>query len=538
MDAKTEEFKTVFAFVDKQIPKRIRDEICAKLGKSSASLYRMKKKINVLPVASSLKPKKRGPKQGRKNFEIVTENLMQEAIQTYYLSKQKPKISKTYLRLIERFDRAGIEPPSESTFRRRIKEIAKSDEAKGRMYASEIKSILSPKTQHFVSSAPMTLVQIDHTKLNAILISQIDGKPLGRVTITIVTDIYTGMVLGFFLSLYGPDHECVSNALAHAFYDKTEYLKRIGIIGEWPNLGLPDKLLMDNAKEFKSKALIHGCGEYGINRQYRPIRTPHYGGHVESLIKTINENIRNIPGATFANIQERGDYPSEKLACFTLPMIEKHIANFIVNYYHKKEHSRLGISPNQKYQYALGHGFRPRLSPKSKCHFIADFSETHMRSLRDIGIEFESKEYWSPYLASLHNQHITEVRILPVSNTVRSIEVLGPDDKLYTVPAKNSQLPDITRREWKRYHKIVRERNNANKMTNAEIAHYIRQENKIEREAKQQSKRLRRAAESQLEVTNLNHSSHNQVTTRLTKGSITFDPKSAFKTSSDRSPNV
>jgi len=406
------------------------------------------------------------------------------------------------------------------------------------MYASERRTKHSPKTTHYTSSEPMAVVQVDHTKLNAILISQIDGKPLGRVTITVVTDIYTRLVLGFFLSLYGPDHECVSNALAHAFHDKTTYLKNLKIDGEWPNLGLPQVLHMDNAKEFKSKALIHGCGEYGMERLYRPVRTPHYGGHIESLIKTINENIRNIPGATFSNIQERGDYPSEKLACFTLPIIEKHIANFIVNYYHKKEHSRMGISPMQKYRHGLDHGFQPRLSPKSKDQFIADFSETHMRLLRDIGIEFECKEYWSPYLASLYNQHIKDVRVLPVSSTVRSIIVLGPDDKLHTVPAKNSELPDITRREWKRYRKIILDRNNSQKMTNEEIALYIRQENKIEREAKRESKRLRRADESQLNIVSSRKFSHKQVPSASTNYSVSFDPKSAFKTRADRRPNV
>jgi len=306
-----------------------------------------------MPVASSLEAGKRGPKVGQTRLTELQETLIEDTIRDRYLKKQKPRAAKTYLHLVASCKHAGVKTPSSRTFRRRLKNITKREMQKSRMYSSERRSKHSPKTAHFTSNRPMALVQIDHTKLNAVIVSRIDGAVLGRVIFTVITDIHTRIVLGFYVGLYGPDHESVSHALAHACFDKTQYLADLGLKGEWPNLGLPEILHMDNAKEFKSKAISHGCGEYGIERRYRPVATPHYGGHVESLIKTLNENLRNIPGTTFADIGERGDYPSEKHACFTLPKIEKYIANFIVNYYHKKQHSKLGISPIQKYHDGL-----------------------------------------------------------------------------------------------------------------------------------------------------------------------------------------
>ena len=459
------------------------------------------------------------------------ERLIADCIDKFYLTKQKRKVSKCYLLTIERFDAAGIEVPSEKTFRRRIELQTKGAEQSGRMYASERRSKHSPKTSHYVSETPMAIVQIDHTKLNAILVSSIDGAVLGRVIFTMITDIHSRMVLGINIGLHGPDHESVSQALAHACYDKTSYLEKLGIAGEWLCLGLPDVLHMDNAKEFKSEALLHGCGEYGIETHYRPVATPHFGGHVESLVKTLNENLRNIPGATFANIEERGDYPSEKLACFTLPLIEKHIVNFIVNYYHKKEHSKLGISPLHKYQHAVSQGFTPRMSPKPKGMFIADFSETHMRSIRDLGIEFECKEYWSPFLSSLYNQNVAEARVVPIATTVKFIDILGPDGKLHRVPAKDMSLPDVTRREWKRYRKIIGERNGSQKKTNREKADYIRQENKIDLEAKRQSLRLRKAHESQFLSRDTEVEAKMTTPTNDNKNTpVSFDLNSAFNT--------
>lgn len=528
-----EEFTILRNLINRQISGLERGEICADLGLSTSSFYRRMTQLRDMPVASSIKGKRRGPKLGSKRTSELQEKLMEEFIYQDHLTKQKPRISKSYFRLVEKFDRAKVEVPSIRTFRRRLKLITKSTEQNGRLYASERQSKHSSKTKHYKSTAPMAIVQIDHTKLNAILISSVDGKVLGRAVFTMVTDIYTRMVIGIYVGIHGPDYESVSNALAHTCYDKTEYLQKLGIIGEWPTLGIPEVLHMDNAKEFKSKALIHGCGEYGIERKYRPIATPHYGGHCESLIKTINESLRNIQGATFQDWKERGDYPSEKLACFTLPMVEKHIVNFIVNFYHKREHSRLGISPIQKYQHAVTQGFKPRFSPTPKGIFISDFSETHIRNVRNLGIEFECKEYWSPYLASLYDQNISEVRVIPISETVKFINVLGPDKKLHKVPAKNLGLPDITRREWKRYRRIVQERNQSLKMTNREIAEYIRQENKIDREAKRQSLRLRKAVESQfLSDTSYDSETSIKVTNDNANTPIIFDPQSAFYTSS------
>ena len=51
--------------------------------------------------------------------------------------------------------------------------------------------------------------------------------------------------------------------------------------------GIPERLHLDNAREFRSEALKRGCEQYGIAIDYRPVRTPHYGGHIERLIGTM-----------------------------------------------------------------------------------------------------------------------------------------------------------------------------------------------------------------------------------------------------------
>ena len=47
------------------------------------------------------------------------------------------------------------------------------------------------------------------------------------------------------------------------------------------------KIHADNGKDFRSASLKASCDEYGIDIQWRPVRTPHFGGHIERLMGTL-----------------------------------------------------------------------------------------------------------------------------------------------------------------------------------------------------------------------------------------------------------
>jgi len=46
-------------------------------------------------------------------------------------------------------------------------------------------------------------------------------------------------------------------------------------------------LHLDNAKEFRARALVRGCEQHGIQIVHRPKKTPRFGGHIERLIGTL-----------------------------------------------------------------------------------------------------------------------------------------------------------------------------------------------------------------------------------------------------------
>ena len=91
---------------------------------------------------------------------------------------------------------------------------------------------------------------------------------------------------------------------------------------------------LDNAKEFRGKMLKRACEEHGIDLAWRPVATPHYGGHIERLLGTLLREIHSLPGTTFSNPRERGEYDSDAKAAMTLAELEKWLATYIVEVYH------------------------------------------------------------------------------------------------------------------------------------------------------------------------------------------------------------
>src|SRR5207244_10745360 len=101
-------------------------------------------------------------------------------------------------------------------------------------------------------------------------------------------------------------------ALVQAVLPKALWLEDREIEVTWAMSCMAVLLEVDNAPEFHSRALRTGAEEYGIRIDYRPAATPHFGGHIERLIGTTMGAVHLLPGTTFSNVAQRGNYSSEK----------------------------------------------------------------------------------------------------------------------------------------------------------------------------------------------------------------------------------
>jgi putative transposase len=129
-------------------------------------------------------------------------------------------------------------------------------------------------------TAPLDIVQIDHTLTDVYLVSDPGRAPLGRAWLTLLFDVYSRCALGFTVSLDPPSAAGVALAITQGVLLKDNWLNERRLNVEWPVHGIPKQLHLDNAKEFHSRALKRGSEQHGILVTYRPPRKPRFGGHI------------------------------------------------------------------------------------------------------------------------------------------------------------------------------------------------------------------------------------------------------------------
>ena len=198
---------------------------------------------------------------------------------------------------------------------------------------------------------PWSIVHVDHTEMGIIVVDRVLRRSIRRAHITIAEDAATRVVVGFYVSLEAPSQFSTGLCLVNAMMPKEQWMAARGIRGDWPVWGKPKIIHTDNGDGFRGETLQRACKELDIEQHFRRIGHPEDGGRVERLIGTIERELSKLPGATFSNPQQRGEYDSEKEAVMTLDELETWIGNFIVNIYHQRPHRGLGgKSPIQAWE--------------------------------------------------------------------------------------------------------------------------------------------------------------------------------------------
>ena len=235
--------------------------------------------------------------------------------------------------------------PHTNTIRNRIQKIVPQIKMAKRLSCQAAEMKFSLLQGNFPNADyPLAVVQIDHTKLDIILVDDVYRKPIGRPWITLVIDVFSRMVTGFYVSFDPPSALSAGLCLSHSILSKESWLAKHEVKGRWAVWGLPRKIHLDNAKEFRGKVLEKACQQYGIEIEWRPVARPNFGGHIERLLGTILGEIHGVTGTTFSNTRERQDYDSEEKAALTLSEFETWLMVFITDVYHQRVHSALGMS--------------------------------------------------------------------------------------------------------------------------------------------------------------------------------------------------
>ena len=332
------------------VSKQVAKQYAETAGVHVSTLYRWLEAYRKTEQLTALLPEKPGIELGDKRLPAGSEEIVSLVIKQVYLTRQRPSVRHVTAEIVARCRDAGLAVPHPSTIRRRIARTPEQVAAKCRK-GSQAARVYEPLAGNFPTpEGALGVVQIDHTKVDVILVDDLTRQPVGRPWITVAIDIFSRMIAGFYVSFDPPGAMSTGLCLAHAMLPKRIWLAKYGVTTPWPICGRIKSLHLDNAKEFHGTMLDRACQNYGIELQWRPVKKPWYGGHIERWLGTFAQELKNLPGATFSNPAERGEYDSEERAALTLTEFERWLATFITEVYHQRVHSALGVAPIQKYE--------------------------------------------------------------------------------------------------------------------------------------------------------------------------------------------
>lgn len=337
-----------------------------------------------------------------------------------------------------RLESEKLPRPSLNFLKRRIAEIPPYDRYVAR-YGKRLADIkFRAAGAGVLAEKPLERACIDHCRINLMVVDEERGLPLGRPWLTLILDEKTRYILGFYLGFDEPSVVSVARAVRHALMPKMALLKdHPYVVNEWDAWGIFTTLVADNGLELHGTALEHAIEHFGIQLQFCPRKKPWYKGKIERFFGTFTTGLLDaIPGKTFLNIFEKGDYDPAKHAVVTLSTLRKIILMWIVDVYHQERHRGLRAVPAQAWRNGI-QGVDRWLPPSSLATDSA-FSRKVDRRLTHKGIEFDCLFYNSPDLRRLREQHGSEIDVEArvADDDLGAIVVIAPDGRqLIRVPA-------------------------------------------------------------------------------------------------------
>lgn len=436
-------------------------------------------------------------------LDPAVEEVIETTIDEFYLTRQKPRLVHLEAEVRRRCAIGGLALPSRKAITARVRRRKAGELVSRRQGRKAARDRFAPVAGSLLSNYPLALVQIDHTLVDVIVVDSETRAPIQRPWLTLAIDVHSRCVAGFHLSLEPPSATSVALCLSHAALAKDSWLAERGIAADWPVRGIPERLHLDNAKEFRSEALKRGCEQYGIGIDYRPVRTPHYGGHIERLIGTMMGKVHLLPGTTFSNITEKGDLNPEKTAAMTLDEVERWLGHAIAGVYHHDLHRGIGLPPIEAWRRGIvGHAQNLGRGEPSEVadprRFLIDFLPMERRLVRREGVRLHSIAYWSDVLSTWIGETAPMiVRYDP--RDLSRIYLLGPDGIYYDIAYRDLRRPTISLWEHRLALKRLRQEGRSLVNENA-IFDAIEAMRAIADDAVRSSKRARRQRERRFRV--------------------------------------
>lgn len=189
---------------------------------------------------------------------------------------------------------------------------------------------------------PFQFAHIDHTQIDVQMLRQGKRQNLGRLWWTTMVDAYSRAILAIYITYDPPSYRSCMMVIR-------ECVRRHG--------RLPQTLVVDNGKEFRSNYFTFLAARCKINIKYRPPAEPRFGSVQERPFGTANKQFfHKVFGNTQLAREIRMVVKSHdpiRLAVWNLPAIIPHLEDWSYNVYANQDHPALGMSPREMLKQGL-----------------------------------------------------------------------------------------------------------------------------------------------------------------------------------------
>lgn len=345
----------------------------------------------------------------------------------------------------------GLNPCSEKTFRQAFqarKGPEQTEKVEGSRAAYQEGEPVS--NEHYTipvnGDRPWQYVHIDHTVVDLELRhSEKPRKKMGKVWITLMIDAYSRRILAFYFSFEPPSKISLMMVLR-------ECVRR--------HRRLPECIVVDNGKEFRSTYFEKLLSRKNCDVQWRPPSQPRYGAIMERFIKTMNiQFVHELDGNTKImamkiRLVTKAVTPAN-LAVWNLPLLEVEAEKYFYEEYDSREHDTLGQSPKDAYDDAMEKYNVPYTRIEYDENFIIDILPSTAKGtakvIRGRGVKIEYIFYNNSRVfkaASVYGKQVA-VRFDPWNRAIAYAYISGRWETLQAPPELFYKLQNRSHRELK-----------------------------------------------------------------------------------------
>ncbi|NYZ14817.1 transposase family protein [Azospirillum sp. RWY-5-1] len=241
--------------------------------------------------------------------------------------------------------------PSLRTIQRHIEALDQRDRLLKRKGRKAADAVFKPVMKGPEPDGIMEVVEIDHTRLDLVVLADDTKVELGRPWITAAIDRHSRCIVGFHIGFESPSTVSLMLCLRHMMTPKA-YVKQQypDVRTEYPCWGVPDMVVNDNGPEFLGNSLKEAALQLGFRIEWAPVDCPEFKGKIERFFRTANEEVSHrVSGTVNPSIRKPGGAEAAGPACIPFGVLVARFHHWLLDVYHNQVHEGIGDVPIRRW---------------------------------------------------------------------------------------------------------------------------------------------------------------------------------------------